>query len=79
VTGRASEIFKQHVSVAPYHEEDCAGLAHLIGADRVLMGSDFPHAEGLAKPSQFADSLGSLSSTEIHRVMRDNLRELLAG
>ena len=27
-----------------------AGLRDLLGADHILMGSDFPHAEGLAEP-----------------------------
>jgi predicted TIM-barrel fold metal-dependent hydrolase len=50
VTGRASEIFKQHVFVNPYHEEDHKALAELIGAERVVFGSDYPHAECVPHP-----------------------------
>lgn len=40
------EQFKRHVWVNPFHEEDMTGLIDLIGADRVLFGSDYPHPEG---------------------------------
>jgi predicted TIM-barrel fold metal-dependent hydrolase len=77
ITDRPGDIFKAHVSVAPYHEEDIPALAGLLGADRVLFGSDYPHPEGLAEPADFAEALGSLDDDAIRRIMRDNLRELL--
>ena len=70
--GRASEIFKQHIWVAPYHEEDISELIDLIGAEHVLFGSDFPHAEGLAEPLDFAEAIAGRSTSEIRSVMRDN-------
>ena len=72
VKGRASEIFKQHIWVAPYHEEDISELIDLIGAEHVLFGSDFPHAEGLAEPLDFAEAIEARSAAEIRSVMRDN-------
>ena len=77
VSGRPSEIFKQHVWVAPYHEEDIVALADLIGIDRVLLGSDYPHPEGLATPVRFAESLSPLGNDATRRIMRDNGRELV--
>ena len=71
------ETFRRHVSVAPYYEEDIRALADLIGIDRVLMGSDFPHAEGLADPVSFLDELGSFDAAEIRKVMRQNGRDLV--
>ncbi|MEZ4282455.1 MAG: amidohydrolase family protein [Myxococcota bacterium] len=41
------EIFKRHVSVAPFDDDDLRGLIDLLGADRVLFGSDYPHPEGV--------------------------------
>ena len=32
-------------------------VADAIGVERVVMGSDFPHAEGLADPIRFVDEL----------------------
>ena len=49
VEGKPSEIFKRHVYVSPHHYgEDIAGLVELIGVERALFGSDFPHAEGMS-------------------------------
>jgi predicted TIM-barrel fold metal-dependent hydrolase len=79
ITEKPSEIFKRHVWVSPFHEEDVPALAGVIGADRVLFGSDFPHAEGLAEPRDFVDSLPGLSDGDVRRIMRDNLRDLLGG
>jgi len=72
VRGRPSEIFKEHVYISPYHEEDAVALAQLIGSERVLFGSDFPHPEGLAEPAQFAEQLDSLGAGERRDIMRDN-------
>ena len=44
------ETFKRHVWVSPFYEDELGELRDLLGADHILMGSDFPHAEGLAEP-----------------------------
>src|SRR5262249_30747610 len=51
------EIFKRTAWVSPFYETDLSELASLIGADRMLMGSDWPHTEGLAEPLSFVDDL----------------------
>ena len=40
--------------MSPFPEEDIAGLVELIGADRVLFGSDWPHPEGTPQPIDYA-------------------------
>ena len=60
ITERPSDIFRRHVYVSPYHEEDVVTLAELIGDDHVLFGSDYPHAEGLAEPRDFLECIASL-------------------
>lgn len=77
VAGKPSEIVREHVYVAPYHEEDIPALVRLIGAERVLFGSDYPHPEGIAVPADFADGLAGLSEREVRLIMRDNACELL--
>jgi predicted TIM-barrel fold metal-dependent hydrolase len=84
VAGRPSEIFKQHVYVSPHHYgEDVGALVDLLGPDRVLFGSDFPHAEGMSaendyqeKAAEFATKMRH-SEEDTHRVMRDNGMRLL--
>jgi predicted TIM-barrel fold metal-dependent hydrolase len=77
VSGRPSEIFKAHVWVAPYHEEDAIGLAELIGVDHVLFGSDYPHPEGLAEPLSYASQIAPLGPSGVQRVMRDNALDVM--
>jgi predicted TIM-barrel fold metal-dependent hydrolase len=78
LTDKPSAIFREHVYVSPFHEEDIVGLAELIGSERVLFGSDWPHPEGLANPSDFADGLSTLSYGDVEQIMRTNLARLLA-
>jgi predicted TIM-barrel fold metal-dependent hydrolase len=79
LTERPSEVFKRHVFVSPYHEEDIVALAGAIGDRQVLFGSDYPHPEGLAEPSDFADAIAPLGDDAVRAIMRDNLRGLLGG
>ena len=64
--------FKRHVWVSPFHEEDVKGLGELLGADRLLMGSDFPHAEGIPEPLDYVQQLAGFSREDVRRIMRDN-------
>jgi predicted TIM-barrel fold metal-dependent hydrolase len=84
VEGKPSEVFKRHVYVSPHHYgENIAGLVELIGVERVLFGSDFPHAEGMSAEKDYHDKAGEFaakvgdSDAEIRRVMRDNGLRLL--
>jgi predicted TIM-barrel fold metal-dependent hydrolase len=79
VKGRPSEVFKEHVYVVPYHEEDVVSLIELIGAGHVLFGSDYPHPEGLAEPREFAELMPGIGGPEIEQVMWKNMRDLIDG
>jgi predicted TIM-barrel fold metal-dependent hydrolase len=71
---RPSRIFQEFVRVAPYPEDDIPWIVqNLDGADKCLvMGSDYPHAEGLAEPGDFAKLLDPLDDATVHRIMRAN-------
>jgi len=43
----------------------------------VLMGSDWPHAEGIAEPIRFVEDLAGFSDGEVRAIMRDNTRKLV--
>jgi predicted TIM-barrel fold metal-dependent hydrolase len=73
------ETIRRHVWVTPYYEEDMRKLADTIGVERVLFGSDWPHGEGLAEPTDFVKELHAFTDVEIRAVMRDNANELLSG
>jgi predicted TIM-barrel fold metal-dependent hydrolase len=71
------DTVRRHVWVTPYLEEDLRALADLIGAERILFGSDWPHGEGLSQPLDFAAELGGFSDIEQRRILRENCLELL--
>jgi predicted TIM-barrel fold metal-dependent hydrolase len=75
---RPSNIFKEFVRVAPYPEDDIPWIVDNLGGDDrcIVMGSDFPHAEGLAEPSDFEKLLDPLDEAAKYRIMRGNAETL---
>jgi predicted TIM-barrel fold metal-dependent hydrolase len=73
------DTIRQHVWMTPYCEEDFHALAELIGVERILFGSDWPHGEGLAQPLDFAKELAGFDDEEVRMIMRDNCLELLGS
>ncbi|MBO0728854.1 MAG: amidohydrolase family protein [Acidimicrobiaceae bacterium] len=68
------ETFKRHVWVSPFYEDELGELLGVLGADHILMGSDYPHAEGLAEPASYIKDLRNFafSDADCRLVMRDN-------
>ncbi len=66
------ETFRRHVWVAPFHEDDVPLLRELLGPQRMLLGSDWPHAEGLAEPTSFIHELAGFGDDEVRAIMREN-------
>jgi hypothetical protein len=52
-------------------------IVEQCGRDVIVGGSDFPHAEGLAFPSQLVEHLGGLGADDQRWIMRDNARSLV--
>jgi predicted TIM-barrel fold metal-dependent hydrolase len=71
------DVFHRCVWVTPHWEDDIKGLIELIPVERVTAGSDFPHYDALAEPTDFAKHLDGLSSQNVRKVMRENLRSIL--
>ncbi len=67
---------RDHVWVSPYYEDNLPQLRDELGANRMIFGSDYPHAEGLADPLAFVDDLPGFSDEDIRLVMRENALEL---
>jgi predicted TIM-barrel fold metal-dependent hydrolase len=66
------ETFRTHVWVSPYYEDDLLELKESIGVERMIFGSDWPHAEGLAEPTEFVHDLAGFTPEEIRLIMREN-------
>lgn len=79
LTERPSAIFRRHVGVVPYPEDDIPALVAGLGGDPgcLLMGSDFPHAEGIADPAAFAKLLDPLDDASKYAILRGNAEQLL--
>jgi predicted TIM-barrel fold metal-dependent hydrolase len=76
---RPSEIFKQHCFVVAYPEDDVKAIIDAIGTERcLLMGSDYPHAEGIPTPRDFAgEALAGLDDAQVQGIMYGNGQRLL--
>ena len=48
----------------------------LMGADRVIFGSDWPHIEGMPQPLDYAAELAAFDDAARRRILRDNARTL---
>ena len=72
------EQMRRLIHVSPFIEDDMAALGDLLGIDRVLFGSDYPHPEGKADPITHVDELGALSEEDKAKVMGGNLARLIA-
>ncbi len=77
VDERPSEVFRRHFWVSPFPEEDVEGLTRLIGADRVLFGSDWPHAEGTEQPADYVRYIDKLDPADVRLILRENAASLL--
>jgi predicted TIM-barrel fold metal-dependent hydrolase len=71
------EQFRQNVWVSPFFEDDMQMLREHVGIDRLLFGSDFPHAEGLPEPTDYVKDIVGFSDADVRQVMRDNAHALL--
>ena len=74
-----AELLRRHLWFSPYYEDDLAELKDAVGADHILFGSDWPHAEGLADPTSFVHDLtrAGYGEEDIRLVMRDNAMGLI--
>jgi predicted TIM-barrel fold metal-dependent hydrolase len=68
-------VFKRNIWVHPFHEDNALDIVGLIGADRVIFGSDYPHPEGLAHPDDYLEQLKDLPAADVARIMGGNLAD----
>jgi predicted TIM-barrel fold metal-dependent hydrolase len=68
---------RRNIHISPFWEEDLGALGELIGPERVLFGSDFPHPEGLADPVSYTSNLEHLPDDWSRMIMGGNLARLM--
>jgi predicted TIM-barrel fold metal-dependent hydrolase len=71
--------FQQHVYVAPFYEDDVNELRKHLPVERMVFGSDFPHAEGTSEPLAYLQEFGQFKPDEVEKIFSSNLKGLLQG
>jgi predicted TIM-barrel fold metal-dependent hydrolase len=73
------DVFRRHIWISPFHENDLSELKDQVGVERIMLGSDWPHTEGLAEPLAFVKDLEESGYTEeeIQLVVHDNAAALI--
>ena len=70
------EQFRRHVWINPFWEDRLDDILAVMGPDRVIFGSDWPHIEGMAAPLDYVAEVAHADERTRRRVLRDNTREL---
>ena len=70
------ETLRRFWSINPFWEDDVHEVARIMGADRVLFGSDWPHIEGMPNPLDYLPELKAFDDVDRRRILLDNVTEL---
>ncbi|MFE2416755.1 amidohydrolase family protein [Streptomyces hokutonensis] len=75
--GDPVEEVRNRIHISPFWEEDMAALSEVVGVERVLFGSDYPHPEGLADPVSYIDAIQGMQQADQAKIMGGNLARLI--
>ena len=62
--------------MAPFYEDNIGTVRDIHGADRILLGSDWPHPEGLSEPRAWIGDFVDLGEADMRKALRDNQKAL---
>jgi predicted TIM-barrel fold metal-dependent hydrolase len=71
-----ADTFRKHVWINPFWEDDIAEVVEHMGADRVILGSDWPHMEGLERPRDILDELDGVAEADYEKILYANTKAL---
>ncbi len=71
-----SETFRRNVWINPFWEDDVDEVVSLMGPERVIFGSDWPHIEGLPEPRDFEAEVARYDAPARAQILHDNTRGL---
>jgi predicted TIM-barrel fold metal-dependent hydrolase len=66
------ELFRAHVWINPFWEDDVNEVVKLMGDTHVIFGSDWPHIEGMPEPLDYVAEIAHFSPETQRRILRDN-------
>ncbi|MGH9051321.1 MAG: amidohydrolase family protein [Acidimicrobiia bacterium] len=67
-----TEIFRRHIWINPFWEDDPYEIVEHVGPERVIFGSDWPHIEGMPEPLDYATELKDFDDATQRKILRDN-------
>jgi hypothetical protein len=70
------ETLRANWWINPFWEDDVHELLDLMGPERVIFGSDWPHIEGMPEPLDYLEELTGLEQKVVDLVVRDNVASL---
>lgn len=70
------ETFRRHIWINPFWEDRIDEVLDLMGPERVLFGSDWPHIEGMPRPLDYLEELTGLEQKVVDLIVRENADEL---
>ena len=70
------ESFREHVWINPFWEDDIREVIEHMGPDRVIVGSDWPHMEGLEHPRDILEEIDDISLDVQKKILHDNAAAL---
>ena len=65
-------LFREHVFISPFWEDDLHQAIDWIGAGRVIFGSDWPHMEGLPEPRDVLSDLSDMDDAVVNDFLFNN-------
>jgi predicted TIM-barrel fold metal-dependent hydrolase len=69
---RPTAIARRHLVVTPYPEDDVHAIVEAVGHEMIAMGSDYPHAEGMAEPNEFRLLVDRMPEDVQRWILREN-------
>ena len=74
--GHPVDTLRRHWWINPFWEDDPLDVVQLMGADRVIFGSDWPHIEGMPEPLDYLPELDEFDDDDRRRILLDNVTAL---
>jgi hypothetical protein len=69
-------LFREHVWINPFWEDDVDEVVEWMGPERVIFGSDWPHIEGMPQPLDYLPEIAHMEAGTQRRILRDNTLSL---
>jgi predicted TIM-barrel fold metal-dependent hydrolase len=70
------ETLRRHWWINPFWEDDPHEIVDLMGVDRVIFGSDWPHIEGMPRPLDYLPELKAFDEESQRKILAGNVTEL---